>query len=70
MALNVRPFSIESCIDLSLEMQSIKNNKRLVLNYCIAPNVPQRLLGDDMRIRQVVTNHLQRCQVYPKVQSS
>ncbi|ACO69512.1 predicted protein [Micromonas commoda] len=57
LALNVKPFSIESCIDLSLEMQSIKaNNKRLVLNYCIASNVPQRLLGDDMRIRQVVTN--------------
>ena len=55
--LNVKPFSIESCIDLSLEMQSIKaNNKQLVLNYCIAPNVPQRLLGDDMRIRQIVTN--------------
>ena len=57
LALNVKPFSIESCIDLSLEMQSIKaNNKQLVLNYCIAPNVPQRLLGDDMRIRQIVTN--------------
>ena len=57
VTLEDRPFVVESCVDLSLEMQSIKANaKRLVLNYVVDDSVPWRLVGDEMRLRQVVTN--------------
>ena len=57
VTLEDRPFVLESCVDLSLEMQSIKANaKRLVLNYIVDDSVPWRLVGDEMRLRQVVTN--------------
>lgn len=55
--LDHRPFHLESCIDLALEMQSIKANKKnLTLAYFIAKNTPRHLLGDEMRLRQVLTN--------------
>jgi signal transduction histidine kinase len=46
LQLESRPFLLESCIDISFEMQSIKaNHKQLILNYYIAKDVPRQLLG-------------------------
>ena len=57
VTLERRPFLLETCVDLSFEMQSIKANaKRLVLNYSVDDGVPWRLVGDEMRLRQIVTN--------------
>ena len=57
LTLEHRPFVLENCVDLSFEMQSIKANaKELVLNYSIDDSVPWGLVGDEARLRQVVTN--------------
>ena len=57
LTLDHRPFVLEDCVDLSFEMQSIKANaKELVLNYSIDDSVPWGLVGDEARLRQVVTN--------------
>ena len=57
LTLEHRPFVLENCIDLSFEMQSIRANaKELVLNYSIDDSVPWGLVGDEARLRQVVTN--------------
>ena len=57
LTLEHRPFVLENCVDLSFEMQSIKANaKELVLNYSFDDSVPWGLVGDEARLRQVVTN--------------
>ena len=57
LTLEHRPFVLENCMDLSFEMQAIKANaKALVLNYSIDDSVPWGLVGDEARLRQVVTN--------------
>ena len=57
LTLDVAPFVLENCIDLSFEMQGIKANaKSLVFTYSIDDSVPWTLVGDAARLRQVVTN--------------
>ena len=57
LQLEENSFMLEPLIDVSFETQSIKaNDKQLLLNYSIADDVPRKLIGDELRLRQVVTN--------------
>ena len=66
VTLEDRPFVLESCVDLSLEMQSIKANaKRLVLNYIVDDSVPWRLRrGRDAPAAGGDQPHLKRRQIH------
>jgi len=51
------PFSLEHFMDDSLKIMGMKSqDKGIELAYRIAPGVPDRLLGDPTRLRQVLLN--------------
>ncbi len=51
------PFSLEHFMDDSLKIMGMKSHEKgLELAYRIAPGVPDRLLGDPTRLRQVLLN--------------
>ena len=59
MGLNLSPFSVK---DLQSTLQNLLINaaqsKGLILNIDLASNVPEHLIGDSIRLRQVLTNLL------------
>jgi PAS domain S-box-containing protein len=51
------PFSLRDCVGEALKMFVFEaQRKGLALTYDIAPNLPDALLGDPMRLRQIVIN--------------
>ncbi len=51
------PFSLEHFMDDSLKIMGMKSHEKgIELAYRIAPGVPDRLLGDPARLRQVLLN--------------
>jgi len=51
------PFSLEHFMDDSLKIMGMKSHEKgIELAYRIAPGVPDRLLGDPTRLRQVLLN--------------
>jgi PAS domain S-box-containing protein len=51
------PFSLRHFFDESMKIMGIKSHEKgIELAYRIAPGVPDRLLGDDARLRQVLLN--------------
>jgi PAS domain S-box-containing protein len=51
------PFSLEHFMDDSLKIMGMKSHEKgIELAYRIAPGVPNRLLGDPTRLRQVLLN--------------
>ena len=51
------PFSLEHFMDDSLKIMGMKSHEKgIELAYRIAPDVPDRLLGDPTRLRQVLLN--------------
>ncbi len=59
--LELRPaeFSLRQCLKNSLgAIQSNADQKSLDLNVEVAPNVPEVLIGDELRLRQVLLNLL------------
>jgi len=51
------PFSLRHFLDESMKIMGIKSHEKgIELAYRIAPGVPDRLLGDDARLRQVLLN--------------
>ncbi len=51
------PFSLRHFLDESMKIMGIKaHEKSIELAYRIAPGVPDQLLGDDARLRQVLLN--------------
>ena len=51
------PFSLEQFMDDSLKIMGVKSHEKgIELAYRIAPGVPDRLLGDPTRLRQVLLN--------------
>ncbi len=59
MDIECQPFDLVDCIEASLDLvaQSAAR-KALDLSYSVSPNVPQRIMGDVTRLRQVLVNLL------------
>ena len=59
LELESHPFDVRECIESALDLVSSKaSEKRLDLAYLIEDGVPQVLLGDVTRVRQIVINLL------------
>ena len=57
MELEHQPFDLRNCIEDVLDLFSEASaKKQLNLLYRIAPTVPEKLIGDQLRIRQVLLN--------------
>ncbi|MGD9135936.1 MAG: response regulator [Desulfobacterales bacterium] len=57
LELEQNPFSLRHFLDESMKIMGIKaHEKNIELAYRIAPGVPDQLLGDDARLRQVLLN--------------
>ncbi len=55
----MRPFSIRKCIEDSVDLLLIKaNNKKQSISYSIGNNVPEYLISDYHRMRQIIVNVL------------
>ncbi len=59
ITLDVRPFSLRALLDTSISIvQPLSDRKRLALSLDMGRDVPDRLLGDQDRLRQVLLNLL------------
>jgi len=57
--LEEQPFDLRTCIEEAVGMVAVQaNEKRLNLAYVIDENVPETILGDPARLRQVLVNLL------------
>ena len=57
MTLDPRPFHLDRMLhDLGVVLSSNLDGKPLTLRFDVAPDVPRGLLGDDMRLQQVLIN--------------
>ncbi len=58
-ALEEQPFDLRSCVDESIDLISGKaKEKKLTLGFVIEETVPERIIGDPNRLRQVLVNLL------------
>jgi signal transduction histidine kinase/CheY-like chemotaxis protein len=59
LELEKQPFDVRECIEESLDLASVRAiSKGLSLAYWIAPEVPEQLIGDATRLRQILLNLL------------
>jgi PAS domain S-box-containing protein len=59
MQLEILEFSVQSCVNDVVKLLSTQADKKgISLISAIAPNVPERLLGDPGRLRQILLNLL------------
>ncbi|MEI7643658.1 MAG: response regulator [Chloroflexales bacterium] len=59
LELEQQPFDLRDCLEAALDLvAACAAKKQLDLAYMIAPDVPQALLGDVTRLRQVLVNLL------------
>ncbi len=59
LELEQQPFKLRSCVEESLDLLSAKaSEKGLELAYIIEPSIPNMVLGDVTRLRQVLVNLL------------
>ena len=57
MTLDPRPFSLQRLLDaLSVVLAANLRNKPVEIRFEVAPDVPAYLMGDDMRLQQVLIN--------------
>ena len=57
MTLDPRPFSLDRLLhDLNIVLSSNLSEKQIALRFDVAADVPRVLLGDDMRLQQVLIN--------------
>jgi hypothetical protein len=57
MTLDPRPFSLDKVLkDLTVILKSTVADKPIALRFEVEPDVPRVLLGDDMRLQQVLIN--------------
>jgi len=59
MKIENQPFDLQNCIEISVDLVAAKAaEKGLELTYYQEEGVPQRLLGDETRLRQILINLL------------
>lgn len=59
LELEEQPFELRTCVEECLDLLAAKaSEKNLELTYWIDPEVPQKLIGDITRIRQILVNLL------------
>jgi len=59
LELGEEPFELRECVEEALDLISLRvAEKRLELSCLLAPELPQRILGDGPRLRQVLINLL------------
>jgi signal transduction histidine kinase/DNA-binding response OmpR family regulator len=57
MELESRSFNLQNCIEEALDLFAAQIRiKRLEAVYLVAPDVPSQLIGDAMRLRQILVN--------------
>jgi signal transduction histidine kinase/HPt (histidine-containing phosphotransfer) domain-containing protein len=57
MELEVKPISLQACLIKIVRLFMLQTeDKNLILEYAIAPDVPPQVLGDVVRLRQVLVN--------------
>jgi PAS domain S-box-containing protein len=57
LQLNAAPLAIEECVQGVVELLAPKAyEKRIDLAWAVDPSLPRPLLGDEVRVRQIVTN--------------
>ena len=57
MTLDPRPFQLDKMLqDLDIVLSANMEKKDIQIRFEVQPDVPQGLIGDDMRLRQVLTN--------------
>jgi PAS domain S-box-containing protein len=57
LRLNLQEFNLNQCIEDVIDLLAPQANaKGLQLAVLIDPNVPRQLIGDDLRLRQILTN--------------
>ncbi len=57
--LEAQPFDLQTCIEESLDLLAAKAaEKGLELAYMIDPNIPKTMVGDVIRLRQILVNLL------------
>jgi PAS domain S-box-containing protein len=57
--LNCAPLAIDACVESVVELLAPKaHEKGIELAWAVDPTLPQLLLGDEVRVRQIVTNLL------------
>lgn len=55
--IQIHPFDLRSCIESALDLLAPKAaEKQIELVYFIEPHVPTELLGDEVRLRQILVN--------------
>ena len=56
-ALEQRPFNLQKCVDEVLELMTARiAEKSLELSVLITPDVPREIMGDHIRLRQILIN--------------
>jgi len=59
LTLEQAPFILRDCIEQTMDLVALNaHQKQLNLSYCIEPNVPEIMLGDVTRLRQILLNLL------------
>ena len=59
LTLEQAPFILRDCIEQAMDLVALNaHQKQLNLGYCIEPNVPEIILGDVTRLRQILLNLL------------
>ncbi len=57
MSLDPRPFQLDKMLhDLDVILSANMEKKGIPVRFDVQPDVPRHLIGDDMRLRQVLTN--------------
>ncbi|MEM9904721.1 MAG: response regulator [Cyanobacteria bacterium P01_D01_bin.44] len=57
LALEESPFQVRSCLEEALDLLSARAaEKSLQLNYTLAPQTPNQVIGDVTRLRQILVN--------------
>jgi signal transduction histidine kinase/CheY-like chemotaxis protein len=57
LALEARTFNLEDCVQSVVELLSPKATEKCIeLAWAVDPSLPEMVIGDEIRVRQIVTN--------------